>query len=234
MAIPNVSSFSYSDVADKLRRLREAADKYTPSPSTLMKYAAPLIGGPGMYALQGAAQGDILNNHKIGGGAPQPPAAPPPAAPAPNPANWGIAGFPSAAPASSSWADSVTKAPLPQGALSAPQASPPTQSAAPPPPQAGPALAPQAPPQQAPQINPNGSIAGAAGPTSVGGAPLVAQNAPTPQPDMSFFQRNAAMMRDPMTGQFIDPTNAAQAQSQIRGPDLINKMLALLHDKAST
>lgn len=53
--------------------------------------------------------------------------------------------------------------------------------------------------------------------------------APSAPPDMSFFQRNAAMMRDPGTGAFIDPTAAAQAQ--VRGPDLINKMMAYLHNK---
>jgi hypothetical protein len=48
---------------------------------------------------------------------------------------------------------------------------------------------------------------------------------------MGFFARNTAMMQDPMTGQFIDPTAAAQAQAQLRGPDLINKMMAYLHKK---
>jgi hypothetical protein len=52
--------------------------------------------------------------------------------------------------------------------------------------------------------------------------------APAPQqPDTGFFARNAAMMRDPSTGQFIDPS-AAQS---VRGPDLINKMMAYLHNK---
>jgi hypothetical protein len=46
---------------------------------------------------------------------------------------------------------------------------------------------------------------------------------------MSFFQRNAAMMRDPGTGAFIDPNSAAQAQ--VRGPDLIAKMMSYLHNK---
>jgi hypothetical protein len=48
---------------------------------------------------------------------------------------------------------------------------------------------------------------------------------------MGFFARNAAMMRDPTTGEFIDPAAAAQA---VRGPDLINKMMTYLHNKAST
>jgi len=62
--------------------------------------------------------------------------------------------------------------------------------------------------------------------------------APQPQPQMGFFARNAAMMRDPSTGAFIDPTNAALAQSQMgsnsspNGSALISKMLSLLTKKA--
>lgn len=52
--------------------------------------------------------------------------------------------------------------------------------------------------------------------------------APQSEPDMSFWQRNAAMMRDPSSGDFIDPTTAAKA---VRGPDLINKMMSYLHNK---
>ena len=56
--------------------------------------------------------------------------------------------------------------------------------------------------------------------------------APQAQPDMSFFQRNAAMMRDPSTGDFIDPSGAAQAQTQLaNGPTLISKMMTYLHNK---
>lgn len=59
----------------------------------------------------------------------------------------------------------------------------------------------------------------------------MARPAEAPQADpMSFFQRNSAMMRDPMTGQFIDPTAGAQAQAS--GPDLISKMMNYLHNKA--
>jgi hypothetical protein len=54
--------------------------------------------------------------------------------------------------------------------------------------------------------------------------------APQAPPDMSFFQRNTAMMRDPVTGAFIDPTAAAQAQ-QVTGPNLIDKMMTYLHNK---
>lgn len=51
--------------------------------------------------------------------------------------------------------------------------------------------------------------------------------APQAQPDTSFFMRNALMQRDPASGQLIDP----QGSSQVRGPDLINKMMAYLHNK---
>lgn len=53
--------------------------------------------------------------------------------------------------------------------------------------------------------------------------------APQPEPDTSFFMRNAMMMRDPTSGDFIDPTGAAS----VRGPDLINKMMGYLHNKVS-
>lgn len=52
-------------------------------------------------------------------------------------------------------------------------------------------------------------------------------SAPQAQPDTSFFMRNAMMMRDPSSGQLIDP----QGASQVRGPDLINKMMSYLHNK---
>jgi hypothetical protein len=54
----------------------------------------------------------------------------------------------------------------------------------------------------------------------------VARPAAAPQP-LSWFQRNAALQMDPMGGGYIDP----QAASQVRGPDLINKMMTYLHDK---
>ena len=56
--------------------------------------------------------------------------------------------------------------------------------------------------------------------------------APQAEPDMGFFQRNAMMMRDPITGAFIDPTGAATAQS-VRGPDLIAKMMGYLSNKVA-
>jgi hypothetical protein len=47
---------------------------------------------------------------------------------------------------------------------------------------------------------------------------------------MGFFQRNAAMMRDPVTGQLIDPQGAARAQQQDQG-GLIQRMLGYLGSK---
>lgn len=67
-------------------------------------------------------------------------------------------------------------------------------------PRARPAQAPQAAPEAAPQES---------------------------QPDTSFFMRNALMMRDPASGELIDPQGAAS----VRGPDLISKMMTYLHNK---
>lgn len=59
-------------------------------------------------------------------------------------------------------------------------------------------------------------------------------DAPQAPPPMSWFQQNAAMMRDPSTGQFIDPTGASQAQSQqASGPDVINKLLSYFHKEGN-
>jgi hypothetical protein len=52
--------------------------------------------------------------------------------------------------------------------------------------------------------------------------------APQPEPDTSFFMRNALSMRDPSTGEMIDPMGA----QSVRGPDLISKMMTYLHNKA--
>jgi hypothetical protein len=48
---------------------------------------------------------------------------------------------------------------------------------------------------------------------------------------MGFFQRNAAMMQDPVTGMFINPGAASQAQAS--SGNIINKMLGLLNNKAN-
>lgn len=66
--------------------------------------------------------------------------------------------------------------------------------------------------------------------------PVMAQgaSAPMPQPrpeeapqDMGFFARNSAMMTDPMTGEFIDPSRASKAS----GPDVIAKLMDYFHKK---
>jgi hypothetical protein len=75
-----------------------------------------------------------------------------------------------------------------------------------------PAPAPAAPPQASPVPMPQ---------------PRPAE-APQAQPDTSFFMRNALSMRDPSTGELIDPSGA----SSVRGPDLISKMMTYLHNKA--
>lgn len=91
--------------------------------------------------------------------------------------------------------------------------------------------------------DPSQAIAMRGMPTMAQGVPMpqprpqMAQQAPPPMPqprpasapqEMGFFQRNAAMMTDPVTGMFIDPAGAAKAN-----PDTINKMLGHLFNKAS-
>jgi hypothetical protein len=63
--------------------------------------------------------------------------------------------------------------------------------------------------------------------------PAQAPQAPQPSSPMGFFQRNAAMMQDPVTGGFIDPRAAAQAQAGGNSSNIINKMLGLLNQKAN-
>jgi len=194
MATPVFSSFSYQNLADKLHALRERLDGITPGASSVLNGIGSVVGGPAMWAIQGAMQPDILPAK-----APQTSPQILPTQPMPPVQGLDLPATPTA---------------------SAPQAAP--QAPSVPMPMPRPASAPQAP---APSINPNGSISGAVGPTSVGGAPLQPQ-----QPDTSFFMRNALMMHDPSTGQLIDP----QGASTVRGPDLINKMLTYLHNKQPT
>jgi len=47
---------------------------------------------------------------------------------------------------------------------------------------------------------------------------------------MGFFQRNSAMMQDPSSGAFIDPSAASDAQ-QASGPDVIAKLMQYFHNK---
>ena len=52
-------------------------------------------------------------------------------------------------------------------------------------------------------------------------------------PGESFWQRNASMMQDPSTGEFIDPQAAqrSQQQQEASGPDLIQKMMSYFNSK---
>lgn len=152
-----------------------------------------------------------------------------------------------------------TAAPLPAG-LIPPQAAPAQASAAPsplpPPTTVGPGTIGQ---PTAPQVSDGGYNAidaaanSPAGPTSVGGAPLAGYSGVTPQAapapyglgnrirnasaslsdsgsTMPFFQRNTALQRDPITGDFLDPQAASKAQ-EASGPDLIQKFMTYLHSK---
>jgi hypothetical protein len=83
-----------------------------------------------------------------------------------------------------------------------------------------------APPMPAPQVVPPAPAPAPAVPT-----PQPRPDVPAPDP-MGFFQRNAAMMRDPSSGAFIDPTSAERAQAS--GPDVINKLLQMFHQKDMT
>jgi hypothetical protein len=98
------------------------------------------------------------------------------------------------------------------------------------------------------QASPNQRVAQNFPPQMAGGIPtpqprpqMAQAPMPTPQPQpqpaqapspMGFFQRNAAMMHDPVTGGFIDPAGAAQAQAG-GSNNIINKMLGLLNQKAN-
>lgn len=126
-----------------------------------------------------------------------------------------------------------------QGSFGSPGAAP---QAAPAPAQSAPAQMPwwanaQSPaPSQGfpamPQQTPTAPAPAPAAPPQASPVPLPQARpaaAPQSQPDTSFFMRNALMQHDPGTGQLIDP----QGASQVRGPDLINKMMAYLHNKAT-
>ncbi|MFI4971143.1 MAG: hypothetical protein ACHP7H_00570 [Hyphomicrobiales bacterium] len=155
---------------------------------------------PWMAPMYGAAQGDIMEPNP--GSAFVRPSAPPAQPPAAQP--------PTQQPSFGQGAGPVPFQNNPFGQGFPPQ--PPAQSTAP-----------------APAPNPAQQVATPPQTASVPMPQARPAQAPPAPPDMSFWQRNAAMMRDPATGAFIDPTSAAQAQ--VRGPDLINKMLAYLHNK---
>lgn len=146
-----------------------------------------------------------------------------------------------AAPQAAPAAPAAAPAPF-GGAFGSNMFAPPTfpQTTAPVP--AGLPAAPQA-PAPAPQEPTASPMDNAQWPFGPNGAPGAAQaqapvpmpqprpaEAPTAPPDMSFFQRNAAMMRDPMTGDFLDPQAGKQADAT--GPDLIQKFMNYFHNKA--
>lgn len=214
----SLSSGSFSDV---IRRIREAVHDHTPGPltaSSLVLGAPGLAAGGAIRAMPTLARtaSSLMSNAGMSPAAMvMPSAAQAPSMLAPE---WQA--FKAQADAQAELKPAVPLAPTAMPWM------PPAPQAPTPAPQAAPAPMLQARPA-APQVNPDGSIAGAVGPTSVGGAPLVGQAAPQAQPDTSFFMRNAMMMRDPATGELIDPSGAAG----VRGPDLISKMLAYLHSK---
>jgi hypothetical protein len=203
------SGSSGSSISDFIHRARNAVHGAV-SPSTLMD--TMWRGGPFAPAAAMASQGDVLENHK-GFFSNLPAAAPAAAAPAYNP-RMGQHGGPAPAPAAPP-VQPLDDAPqrgnapaqLPWWASgdmtkmfpgAAPQAAPAAQTAAP---QSTPQVPmPQARPAEAPQA----------------------------EPDTSFFMRNVLSMRDPSTGEMIDPSGAAS----VKGPDLISKMMTYLHNKA--
>lgn len=125
----------------------------------------------------------------------------------------------------------------PFGPVGAPKApSPPisTDNSGPPPaPQA-----PQVPPPAAPQPVPSANVSLPMAPSVPMPTPRPQMPIPmpqprpaeAPQPDMGFFARNAAMMRDPMSGDYLDPQAAQRADAS--GPQVIQKFMNYLHNKA--
>lgn len=64
------------------------------------------------------------------------------------------------------------------------------------------------------------------------GAPQQSAATPSaPQEPMGFFARNSAMMRDPLSGAFIDP--AAAQVANVSGPDLIQKFMNYFNQKGT-
>lgn len=220
-------TFDYNKTADLLRRIRETVHDYTPGPLTA---SSLVLGAPGLAAGGAIRAMPTLSRtaSSLMSNAGMSPAAMvvPSAAQAPSLISPEWQKFKAQADAQAELKPAVPLAPTAMPwVLPPPQTPAPAHTA----PQAATVPMPQARPAGAePQVNPDGSIAGAVGPTSVGGAPLVGQAAPQAQPDTSFFMRNALMQRDPATGELIDPSGAAG----VRGPDLISKMLAYLHSKA--
>ncbi|MHC2284428.1 hypothetical protein ACVIJW_000298 [Bradyrhizobium barranii subsp. barranii] len=219
-------SLSSGSLSDVIRRIRETVHDHTPGPLTA---SSLVLGAPGLAAGGAIRAMPTLARtaSSLMGNAGMSPAAMvmPSAAQAPSLIEPAWQKFKDQADAQAELKPAVPLAPT-----AMPWMIPPPQTPAPAPtaPQAATVPMSQARPAgAAPQVNPDGSIAGALGPTSVGGAPLVGQAAPQAQPDTSFFMRNALMQRDPVTGALIDPSGAAS----VSGPDLIQKMMAYLHNK---
>lgn len=192
---------SGASLSDLIHRVREMADKYTPGPGT----ATSLMGGPLGWLMLAADKGGMptaqILNNHTVAGSAAPPAAPAAQPSAPS-VNVPALGGLGLFPGAPSQPNTAMN--TAQSYMAHPQATAPVTAPAP---------APQAaPPQQIasppmPQARPAG--------------------APQAQPDTGFFMRNALMMQDPNGGGYIDPQGAAS----VRGPDLIKKMTAYLHNK---
>lgn len=207
-------TFDYNKISDTLRRIRETVHDHTPGPltaSSLVMGAPGLAAGGAIRAMPTLARtaSSLMGN---AGASPMSMALPGQAQ-----APTGLA---------PEWqqfkAQADKQAELkPAVPLGAPEANLPWWAtgdmtkmfpgAGQPAPQAQPA-APEAAPAAAPVPMPQARPA----------------EAPQAEPDTGFFMRNALSMRDPSTGEMIDPSGA----SSVRGPDLISKMMTYLHNKA--
>lgn len=222
-------SLDYSRLSDVLHTVRTTLDKYQPSVGT----AVGLMSGPtGWLTAIPGPQSQTLTNFKGMKGPmdrPDAPAATPVAAQAP------------AAPMPAPVAPMPAQAPTPAPAAPTPAPAAPWWASA-----SGANFGPSGVPM--PQARPThqglidrigATVQGHPSPTGlIGRMAHTIQGQPSAAPQgqpgspMGFFQHNAMSMRDPSTGGFIDPTGSAQAQqSQVRGPDLINKMMAYLHQQ---
>jgi hypothetical protein len=203
-------TFDYNKVSDMLRRIRETVHDHTPGPltaSSLVMGAPGLAAGGAIRAMPTLARtaSSLMSN----AGASPMSMAVPTAAQAPSELAPEWRGFKEQADKQAELQPAVPNPQLPwwaSGDLS----------------KMFPGAAPQAPQEQPAQT---------AAPQSAPQVPMPAPRpaeAPQPEPDTSFFMRNALSMRDPSTGELIDPSGA----SSVRGPDLISKMMTYLHNKA--
>jgi hypothetical protein len=203
-------TFDYNKVADTLRRIRETVHEHTPGPlmaSSMVMGAPGLAAGGAIRAMPTLARtaSSLMSN----AGASPMSMAVPGAAQAPSELAPEWRGFKEQADKQAELKPAVPNPQLPWWATgdmtkmfpgAAPQAPAPQPTPAPAQMPSEPVPMPQARPAEAPQA----------------------------EPDTSFFMRNALSMRDPSTGEMIDPSGA----SSVRGPDLISKMMAYLHNKA--